>query len=100
MNKDSLREEKLPAIFLMNILKVVLITDSLCFKLQLVLQLKKIDKMVKERRKIANEYIEKLFNIENISIFQRIKIIIVNWQSFPDKYFIKRKLQTNCKLSL
>lgn len=46
-------------------------------------QLKKIDKMVKERRKIANEYIEKLSNIQNISTFKESKKIIVNWQSFP-----------------
>ena len=39
--------------------------------------------MVKERRKIANEYIEKLSNIQNISTFKESKKIIVNWQSFP-----------------
>ena len=46
-------------------------------------QLKKIDKMVKERRKIATKYMERLSNIENISFFNETKNMIVNWQSFP-----------------
>lgn len=46
-------------------------------------QLKKVDKMVKERRKIANEYIDKLSSLQNVSLFKESENMFVNWQSFP-----------------